>query len=665
MSVSSRDPARSPSYPGIKRGRYRSDIDGLRAVAVSIVVLYHFGFSFLPGGYVGVDVFFVISGFLITAITLDEFELRRFSLWAFYERRLRRIVPAFAVVLLVCGLASFFVFLPEDMRLLAKSTAAAIVFGSNILFARIAVDYFNADNLTLQPLLHTWSLAVEAQFYLIYPMLLLPLRRRPVVMTATLVMVAGASFALGCWGVLHQPSTTFYLLPGRAWELLLGGLMALAVAGRPGAALRGLPVRIADLGVTAGLAAILIPATGYDASTAFPGLAALPPCVGALLVIWAGSRDGSAMSAWLGAPPLALLGRLSYSLYLWHWPVLVLFRYGHGPDSSISARLLALGIVLLLSILSWRYIERPFIARRLLPTRRGLMAGAALMVAVGLGLSEILDLTGRGELPLADLPPDVLALANGHFDRLEGECPVPKQAVDPVYPCRFGADGAMPSLVLWGNSYARMWVPALDGAGRRDDAAGLALIFSKCPPLLGLDAAALPGCATFNREALAYIEAHPSVKIVVLGADWFVYGADLRRLDATVAALQTAGVAIKVLLAPPQADFSVPRTLAIAALRHEPPPPPILEHDAAAAQKASTDIIAGLRDRFGFDVIDPATVLCDGVRCPLAQDSHPLFYDAGHVTVFAASRSASLFTGVFATEASAPPATGGPARPPR
>ena len=627
------------------------------------MVLYHYGASPLPGGYVGVDVFFVISGFLITAITRDEFEHRRFSLFAFYERRIRRIVPAFAVVLLACGLASFFVFLPEDMRLLAKSTAAAIVFGSNILFARIAVDYFDADNLTLQPLLHTWSLAVEAQFYLFYPLLLLPLQRRPALMTAMVATVAGASFALGAWGVFHQPSATFYLLPGRAWELLLGGLLALGLAKWPRDTFRRWPVRIADLGVTAGLAAIIVPATCYDAATPFPGVAALPPCLGALLVIWAGSIEGSAMSGWLGAAPLAAFGRLSYSLYLWHWPVLVLARYEEGPNGSFSTRLVALGLALLLSVLSWRYVERPFIARNRLPTRRGLMAGAALAVAAGLCLGEVLDLTGRGELPLARLPPDVLDLANGHFDRLEGECPIPKQGADPVYPCRFGADGATPSLALWGNSYARMWVPALDGAGKRDDAAGIALIFSKCPPLLGLDVPALPGCATFNREALAYLAAHPGVKTVVLGADWFVYGNDLRKLDATLAALQGIGVGVKVLLAPPQADFSVPRTLAIAALRHQPPPPPILERDAAAAQKDSTDVIAGLRQRFGFGVIDPATVLCDGVRCPLVEDHHPLFYDAGHVTIFAASRRPSLFDGVFAGGAAAPPAFGDPAQP--
>ncbi len=236
MSASTRDPARSlflrrDATRGTP-GRYRSDIDGLRAVAVVIVVLYHYGFAVLPGGYVGVDVFFVISGFLITAITLGQFEHRRFSLMAFYERRVRRIVPVLAVVLLACGLTSFFVFLPEDMRLLAKSIAAAMLFGSNILFSRIAVDYFDADNLILQPLLHTWSLAVEAQFYLVYPIILLPLRRRPSLMIATLVILSCASFAFGAWGVMHQPSATFYLLPGRAWELLLGGLLALGLSGR-------------------------------------------------------------------------------------------------------------------------------------------------------------------------------------------------------------------------------------------------------------------------------------------------------------------------------------------------------------------------------------------------------------------------------------------------
>ena len=388
------------------------------------------------------------------------------------------------------------------------------------------------------------------------------------------LLVALASAGLGAWGVSHRPSATFYLLPGRAWELLLGGLLAFALAGRTGTALRALPVRLADVSVGAGLAAILVPALLYGIATPFPGVAALPPCLGALLVILGGSVAGTRISAWLSVAPLLALGRMSYSLYLWHWPVLVLTLYGRGPGLTTGGRCLALGAAVLLSFASWRLVERPFVARRLLPTRRGMLVGAAAAVVAGLALGELLDQTGRGTLPLTRLPTDVMTLADGHFDRIEGECPVPQDGDRLAYPCRYGDPDKAATVALWGNSYARMWVPAFDQDGRREGAAGVALIFSKCPPLVGFETAALPGCAPFNRLALSYIATHPGLRTVVLGADWFMYDDALSRLDATLSALQRIGVAVVIVLAPPQADFSVPRALAIAALRHEPPPPP-------------------------------------------------------------------------------------------
>ena len=611
---------------------------------MTAVVLFHAGVAALPGGFVGVDVFFVISGYLITAITRAELAAGRFSLLAFYERRIRRIVPALAAVLLAVGLASPFVFLPEDLRLLAKGMAAAAAFGSNILFSRLAADYFDADNLTLQPLLHTWSLAVEAQFYLLFPLALMPLRRRPGATAAALAGLAVLSFAFGAWGAAHRPVATFYLLPGRAWELLLGGLLACRNA-RPVPRAGGVA---ADLAVGAGLAAIGLAAVLYDAATPFPGPAALLPCLGAVLVIGGGGRPGGRASALLGSPPLAWLGRISYSLYLWHWPVLVLARYGRGPDLSPATRLALLAAIVALAAASHALIERPFIARRALPGRRGLLVGAGAATAAALLLGQVLDLAGRGLLPLGRLPPEVMRLADGHFDRLEGECPVlAAGAPAPPYPCRFGAPGAAPTVALWGNSYARMWVPALAGDAEARGAAGVALIFSKCPPLLGLDVPGLPGCAAFNRDAAAFIAAHPSIRSVVLGADWFLYDRDLGRLDGTLDALGAAGVAVALLLAPPQADYPVPRTLAIAALRRVPPPPPPDEARARAAQRVSTALIAAAAARHGARVIDPATRLCDGTACPVERDGRALFYDAGHITVFAALGIHGLFDDVF------------------
>ena len=636
-------PAPIPRRPAeAHRGRYRPDIDGLRAIAVSVVVLFHYGVPGVPGGFVGVDVFFVISGYLITAVTRDDLARDRFSLAAFYERRIRRIVPALAAVLLACGLASLFVFLPEDLRLLARSTMAAAAFGSNILFSRLAADYFDADNLTLQPLLHTWSLGVEGQFYLVFPLVLMATRRRPRAAVAALAGLAALSFALGAWGAVHRPVPAFYLLPGRAWELLVGGLLALGtptvLAGRRHAG---------DVAVAAGLAAIGLAAALYGAATPFPGAAALLPCLGAILVI-AGGEGRGRMSSLLAARAPAWLGRISYSLYLWHWPVIALARYGRGPDLPLGLRAALLAATVALAGLSYATIERPFIARRALPSRRGLLAAAAGATLAVLALGQTLDVTGRGLLPFARLPPAVLALANGHFDRLEGECPVPEAAgsVRP-YPCRFGAPGAPATLALWGNSYARMWIPALAGDADARGAAGLALIASKCPPLLGLDVAGLPGCAPFNRDAVAYLMAHPLVRTVVLGADWFLYDRDLGRLDATLDALDGAGLRVFILLAPPQADYPVPRTLAIAAMRDEPPPPPPSEAHARDVQRVSTALIAAAAARHGASVIDPATRLCDGIACPVERDGRPLFYDAGHLTVFAASAIHGLFDPLF------------------
>ena len=623
--------------------RYRPDIDGLRAVAVSIVVLFHYGFAVFGGGYVGVDVFFVISGYLITAITRDEIARDRFSLTAFYERRIRRIVPALIAVLLACGLASIFVVLPEDLRLLAKSTMAAAVYGSNILFSRLAGDYFDADNLTLEPLLHTWSLAVEGQFYLLFPLILVVLRRRPRVTVVVLGLLAALSFGFGAWETVHRPASAFYLLPGRAWELLIGGL--LACWRRPVSAVSP---RLGEAAVGMGLAAIVLATILYDAATPFPGLAALLPCLGAVLII-GGGETGGRLTSLLGARAPAWLGRISYSLYLWHWPIIVLARYGRGPDLPVRLRVVLLLATVALAGLSHAVIERPFISRRILPGRRAMMTAAACATLVSVGLGQVLDLTGRGFLPLGHLPPAVMTLAEGHFDRLEGECPVPPARGEPLpYPCHFGAPGVDATVALWGNSYARMWIPALAQDAETHGTSGIGFIFSKCPPLIGFDAAGLPGCISFNRDVTSFLADHRAIKTVVLGADWFLYDSDLGRLDATLDTLDAAGLRVFILLAPPQAEYPVPRTLAIAALRGEAPPPPPTAAHARDTQRVSIGLIAVAAARHGASVLDPATRLCAGEVCPVVRDGHPLFYDAGHLTVFAAQAIHGFFDPVFA-----------------
>lgn len=300
--------------------RYRPDIDGLRAVAVLAVVLFHAGISSISGGFVGVDVFFVISGFLITTIIVKEIRRGDFSLTVFYERRIRRILPAFFVVMLFSAVVAYSLLLPQDFENFGKSLVAASLSVSNLLFWRES-GYFDSTA-ELKPLLHTWSLGVEEQFYLFFPLLLMFIARFfKQRWTLWIVLIAFSSLLLSAWGAKHQPSATFYLLPTRAWELALGGL--LAMGGVP-------PIHQRfwrEIEALLGLGLIVWGISALTPESSFPGLNALYPCLGAALVIHAGSSGPSMVGNVLSWRPLVLIGLISYSLYLWHWPLLVFAKY--------------------------------------------------------------------------------------------------------------------------------------------------------------------------------------------------------------------------------------------------------------------------------------------------------------------------------------------------
>ncbi len=344
----------------IEKLPYRPEIDGLRAVAVLAVVLFHGGFS-CPGGYVGVDVFFVISGFLITSLIWKDLENSSFTFSNFWERRARRIIPALVVVTLATLLIGWFVLLPADFKSLGQASASQSVFGANI-FYWLDFDYFSshADE---KPLLHTWSLAVEEQFYLIFPFLLwglfrvARLRSRTVVLLVLIVGFA-ISFALSIYGVVYHPRAAFYLLPTRAWELLLGALLPF-LPPDPSLLNRRMLREFFSL---AGFGLILIPVFLYTPQTPFPGFAALVPCLGTALLIWA---NGQIVDGLLKTRPLVFIGSISYSLYLWHLPFLAFSHYlALGPIPS-GQRAAILCFAFLVATLSWKYVETPFRKRTL------------------------------------------------------------------------------------------------------------------------------------------------------------------------------------------------------------------------------------------------------------------------------------------------------------
>jgi peptidoglycan/LPS O-acetylase OafA/YrhL len=385
-------------------GRFRADIEGLRALAVLAVVLFHAGLPPFRGGFLGVDIFFVISGFLITGVIARELRAGAFSIAAFYQRRVARIVPALLAMELAVLAAAMVLLLPTEIVALRGPAVTAALFVSNLLFWRS--DPYFAPPAETQPLLHTWSLGVEEQFYLLYPLALLvafrfaPRRLPLLVLVLSLLSLAAAAFA----GPLHAQAA-FYLLPARLWELGLGGLAALIPIAAPRWA--------RELSCAAAAAALLLALILMPAGVATPFPAALAPCVAAAILVAVG--ETSLVARTLALAPLRAVGRVSYSFYLWHWPLLVFWKTCVRFDPSAAARIGLVGAALILAILSYLAIERP-LRRRL---RRGrplriVAAGAAAALAMALVAAALTS----GKWQLRAWPAAVLALVDTNGQRI-------------------------------------------------------------------------------------------------------------------------------------------------------------------------------------------------------------------------------------------------------
>lgn len=362
--------------------KYRPEIDGLRALAVVPVMLFHAGIPHFEGGFIGVDVFFVISGYLITTIILEDLKKDRFSLITFYERRARRILPALFLVI-ACSLPfAWSLMLPTQLRDFSTGTIAVILFVSNVLFWR-TTNYFSPAS-EINPLLHTWSLAVEEQFYLIFPVFLFVMWRYLRTWAPWAVALVAFSSLLLCeWAVREVPTAAFYLSPSRAWELLAGSLVAFS-AGRT-------EFKKSELFSLLGLSAIVIPIFAFKTNTPFPGHFALFPVVGtALLILFAGST--STLGQLLASRPLVWTGLISYSAYLWHQPLLAFARLWDPSSSPSPLVMITLcAIALVLAALSWRYVEQPFRTKgRISRTQVFTFATAGAVLFLALGVSGIL-----------------------------------------------------------------------------------------------------------------------------------------------------------------------------------------------------------------------------------------------------------------------------------
>ena len=556
--------------------KYRPDVDGLRALSVIAVLLFHARLA-CPGGFVGVDVFFVISGFLITSLILRDLDAGEFRLMEFWARRVRRILPALTVCLLVTLVAGSLLLLPKDLLELAKSGVAQSLFSANIYFWQ-TLDYF-AGRGQRMPLLHTWSLAVEEQFYFVFPFVAAWFARRNRGRFAMfLSLVAAVSFALSAWGAYAKPVITFYLLPTRAWEMLCGSLVAfLARSRRPG-------LVVSEALSIAGLSAILWPIFMYDETIPFPGATALPPCLGATALIWANSGHVSAVARLLALRPVVFIGLISYSLYLWHWPIFAFINTCLMEQATTTVRTLAALASVGLGWLSWRFVETPF--RRPAPghtpaqtVKWGLIASAVplllWLILVGTnGLEGRLDRNLREYLATSKMS---ARFRNVELDQVrEGRIPATGPQGDPCF-------------LLWGDSHGMQLGDVFDSLSQELQVPGQVLVHQGTAPLLGAARRSrFDDDRALNAAVVEYV-AQQKIPHVILAARWSYYYsggldgnaeplvfddqgqsrdiAEARRafersVTRTVAALQKAGARVWVLKQAPEQEMNVAWTIA-------------------------------------------------------------------------------------------------------
>jgi peptidoglycan/LPS O-acetylase OafA/YrhL len=605
---------------------YRSDVDGLRAVAVLLVIADHLRTHF-GGGYIGVDVFFVISGYLISAAILKEMAAGTFSIVNFYERRVRRIFPALIVMLLGASALAYHYLFPTELADFARSLLAAMFSVSNIWFWHQA-GYFDAPS-AFKPLLHTWSLGVEEQFYIFFPILLVLIRRfLPRHLRAAIFAFASITFALAIFYVRRDATAAFFFSPLRAWELLIGTI----VSQRYLPAIRGALAR--NIATLAGILLILVPSLLYTAETPFPGIAAVPPCIGAALIIAGGEYGSSVVGRILSLRPVVFVGLISYSLYLWHWPVLAFQNIGSlvAPLASYSRtlKLEEFAISLALGYLSWKFVETPFRKGRLRPNPNRLFLvngiGVAVITAIGLGVLVLNGLPRR-------FPPDALQAAS-YLDYTmkepfrEGLCFIGSDNTfrdfNPAA-CLPQTPGK-PTVLLLGDSQAAQLWPGMHQVLPRVETQQATAAF--CTLVLDEPDNMRPACRDLSRFAFAdYLPRH-HVDAVFYGGRWTE--PDLPAISRTVAWMQQHG--IKVYLFGPMLEYDemFPRVLAAALRDHK--PEEIAAHMSEGPRALDAKMARLARDQWHVPYISYFDDLC-APRCPAyGAPGVPLLFDEHHFT---------------------------------
>lgn len=610
--------------------KYRSDIDGLRAVSVLAVLFFHAGFDrFFGGGFVGVDVFFVISGYLIASQIYDTLSKGRIGFWtflgSFYERRARRILPAFFFVSALAFAAAYLVFLPNRFEEFAKSLLAATLFSANLFFW--SQDSYFSPEADTQPLLHYWSLGVEEHFYLLFPILIFFAWRVGIrYATGTLAIIFIASLVGSQIAVSPWPKTTFYWIPFRAWELLIGSLLALPFVPAPRRH------SIAGLATAAGLVLICCSVVWYSKETQFPGFAALPPCLGAALVLW-GGRAGNPISAVLGIKPASYVGLISYSLYLVHWPVIVFMRHTYPDMTLVEQATVALPLSLAIASFSYHFVEKPTRNRKGMWRVRPIVTLSAGGAVVSFALGSLALATDG--FP-SRLPVNVRQLMAYSYDRKdayrEGTCFLkPGQSFADIDVPTCLPSGARVAL-LWGDSFAAHYVQGLRPILEQQGFTFAQLNASQCPPIVGREAPGRPNCKSFNEFAFTWIMEHRP-DLVIMSAYWVNNATALKMLEAELTAMDQAGINVAIIGQGPYYRDAVPTLLAARRLRGD-----SSNYSDKDLTRHVIDVDATMRkvvSKGRWETVHHISVLgtvCRHGSCPMYGNGTPYHWDRGHLT---------------------------------
>jgi peptidoglycan/LPS O-acetylase OafA/YrhL len=650
---------------------YRPDVDGLRAVAVGIVVLFHARLGLFPGGYTGVDVFFVISGFLISSIIWRELQAGKFTIAGFYERRIRRIFPALAVIILVTLVVGAVFFAPPDYATLGRSARATAAFYSNFFF-NSQFGYFMPGAET-QPLLHTWSLAVEEQFYFVAPFFLILLARMQSRHRIWLFLALFAvSLTFSSVGALGESKGAFYLPHSRAFELMMGMALVIGLA----------PVWRNDAAREAaaflGLGMIVAAAVFYSDATPFPGLAAVVPCLGTMLLINTASNKPTMVSRALSAAPLVMTGKISYSLYLWHWPIFVFAEYQYGERLPVAYSLGLIALSVALSFVTYRLVEQPARQHSFLTRRTVIGAGVGAMAALVVMSQGVIETKGWPDR----LDPEVAAFAKSAYDaKVPPPCRDKDEDSASAAGCTIGVKDVPPTFMLWGDSHAVALSAEVAAVATAKGVRGDVAVIGGCGPFL---VEAIKNELFLQRkkckmmsERVAEMLKRGQFRHVVIAGRWAFYAegdaydngksesnrfstGDVARnralfhatLRGTVERIVATGRTVTLIGPIPELKGHLPNAMIRALMRKDVrdfslPYAVFAERNAAVLKTLDElDKIAGVR------VVYPHKTLCDATACKTTAEGKPYYYDDDHLGLFGTKAIEGVLTDAIDVSAS-------------